>query len=446
MEPSQLEQIIVPLPDELKRLKSIIPLEFHDYVITASNANIYKCKSGLLEMDLLELSFRNELYLNLVMEYVPETVYRVLKHYSNMNQRMPLLYVKLYTYQIFRGLAYIHIVPRVCHRDVKPQNLLLDPHTHDVKLCDFESAKNPEPESGPENKRALHLYFANTLYSIALIYYSNIHCIFLKTADGREGTPTAVDPPEEEKFLGGIAKSLKPHKTVHLSEPPHQIVKGIYDQSPPTSIPQKFISSNGPSEHFEIPNKVSKINFESTGRMKQIKLKRRLYFLKSRTYSIIKKQLRKYEKNFILSYHQLMLSQGVILRRMKKDGNLRVGTKQMGMVYSSQSKIRGIIFYKFIPLNGVLYKPHFEQLFKEHGNFRWNFHSPLTKSVSKLTPELAGRDGRYEVHNIFGLGHRPTGDFKGIMQALPPRLIGVLQEKAKARPIGSGWIRKVTDE
>ena len=27
--------------------------------------------------------------------------------------------------QIFRGLAYIHTVPGVCHRDVKPQNVLV---------------------------------------------------------------------------------------------------------------------------------------------------------------------------------------------------------------------------------------------------------------------------------------------------------------------------------
>ncbi|KAK3017907.1 hypothetical protein RJ639_002783 [Escallonia herrerae] len=87
---------------------------------------------------------KNELFLNLVMEYVPETMYGVLKHYSNVKQRMPLIYVKLYTYQvrlIFRGLAYMHTVPRVCHRDLKPQNVLVDPLTHEVKICDFGSAK-----------------------------------------------------------------------------------------------------------------------------------------------------------------------------------------------------------------------------------------------------------------------------------------------------------------
>ena len=48
---------------------------------------------------------KDELFLNLVMEYVPETMYRVLKHYSNANQRMPLIYVKLYTYQVWNSLS-----------------------------------------------------------------------------------------------------------------------------------------------------------------------------------------------------------------------------------------------------------------------------------------------------------------------------------------------------
>ena len=34
---------------------------------------------------------KDELYLNLVLEYVPETVHRVVKHYNKMNQRMPFL-------------------------------------------------------------------------------------------------------------------------------------------------------------------------------------------------------------------------------------------------------------------------------------------------------------------------------------------------------------------
>ncbi len=83
---------------------------------------------------------QDEVYLNLVLEFVPETVYRISKHYAKAGQRMPTLFVKLYVLQMCRALAHIHAMG-VCHRDIKPQNLLVDTHTHVLKLCDFGSAK-----------------------------------------------------------------------------------------------------------------------------------------------------------------------------------------------------------------------------------------------------------------------------------------------------------------
>ncbi len=53
---------------------------------------------------------------------------------------MPTLFVKLYVFQMCRALAHIHAMG-VCHRDIKPQNLLVNTHTHELKLCDFGSAK-----------------------------------------------------------------------------------------------------------------------------------------------------------------------------------------------------------------------------------------------------------------------------------------------------------------
>lgn len=81
-----------------------------------------------------------DVYLNLVMEYIPETVYQTIRNHSRAQKTIPYFYTRLYAYQICRALAYCHD-KGICHRDIKPQNLLLDPTLHIVKLCDFGSAK-----------------------------------------------------------------------------------------------------------------------------------------------------------------------------------------------------------------------------------------------------------------------------------------------------------------
>ncbi len=81
-----------------------------------------------------------DVYLNLVLEYVPETLYSVNRYYTKRKELMPSIFIKIYTYQMLRALAHIHGMG-IAHRDIKPQNLLVDPLRHTLKLCDFGSAK-----------------------------------------------------------------------------------------------------------------------------------------------------------------------------------------------------------------------------------------------------------------------------------------------------------------
>lgn len=46
----------------------------------------------------------------------------------------------MFLYQILRGIAYCHS-HRVLHRDLKPQNLLIDRRTNALKLADFGLAR-----------------------------------------------------------------------------------------------------------------------------------------------------------------------------------------------------------------------------------------------------------------------------------------------------------------
>merc|ERR1712085_10490 len=118
-----------------------------------------------------------ETYLNVVMEYCSDTVYRVMKHYCKLKQPMPLIFVQLYSYQMSRACAYIHAVG-ICHRDIKPQNLLVDGRTHCLKLCDFGSAKRlvkGEPNVAyicSRYYRAPELIFGATDYTTAIDIWS----------------------------------------------------------------------------------------------------------------------------------------------------------------------------------------------------------------------------------------------------------------------------------
>jgi len=78
------------------------------------------------------------------MDYIPETMYRVLRYYAKMKMAFPDALGKIYSYQMFRSLAYIHGLG-ICHRDIKPQNVLVDTISHRVVMCDFGSAKKLNP-------------------------------------------------------------------------------------------------------------------------------------------------------------------------------------------------------------------------------------------------------------------------------------------------------------
>jgi len=132
---------------------------------------------------------KDEIYLNLVLEFIPETVYKVARQYSKSKQTIPAMFIKLYMYQLFRSLAYIHS-QGICHRDIKPQNLLLDPDSGILKLCDFGSAKHlvrGEPNVSyicSRYYRAPELIFGATDYTTNIDVWS-AGCVFAELMLGQ---------------------------------------------------------------------------------------------------------------------------------------------------------------------------------------------------------------------------------------------------------------------
>lgn len=108
-------------------------------------------------------------------EHAPRGSTRVLRfHFASCP--IPCI-LQLYVYQMCRSLAYLHGVG-ICHRDIKPQNLLVDTRTHILKLCDFGSAKALVPGEPSvayicsRYYRAPELIFGCTDYTVAIDVWS----------------------------------------------------------------------------------------------------------------------------------------------------------------------------------------------------------------------------------------------------------------------------------
>jgi len=154
-----------------------------------------------------------DVYLNLVMEFIQETVYQTIRTHARAHQTIPYMYIKCYSYQMCRAVAYCHSMG-ICHRDIKPQNLLLDPQTHTVKLCDFGSAKllvKGEPNVAyicSRYYRAPELIFESSSYTTSIDIWS-LGCViaelFLGTPlfQGGSGVDQLV---EIIKVLGAPSK------------------------------------------------------------------------------------------------------------------------------------------------------------------------------------------------------------------------------------------------
>jgi serine/threonine protein kinase len=119
----------------------------------------------------------SEIFLNIVMDFMPTSLHQHCKAIKSDHGHLATFCIKLYAFQMFSGLAYLHRIG-VAHRDLKPENVLVDPETGCLKICDFGCAKQLRP--GEESTsyiasryyRAPELILGSTHYTTAVDIWS----------------------------------------------------------------------------------------------------------------------------------------------------------------------------------------------------------------------------------------------------------------------------------
>ena len=74
-----------------------------------------------------------------------QMIHRARRLYQSSTTPIPILHipmiaVKVFAWQLLRAIGHLH-AKGIIHRDVKPQNILIEEDRYQLKLCDFGSAK-----------------------------------------------------------------------------------------------------------------------------------------------------------------------------------------------------------------------------------------------------------------------------------------------------------------
>ncbi|KII67610.1 Protein kinase gsk3 [Thelohanellus kitauei] len=80
-----------------------------------------------------------EAYTNLIFEYLPTNLSTLNSRYVSKGESFPIDLIKILLFQLLRGLSFLHR-NSVCHRDIKPDNLIVDDSNYTLKIGDFGSA------------------------------------------------------------------------------------------------------------------------------------------------------------------------------------------------------------------------------------------------------------------------------------------------------------------
>lgn len=153
---------------------------------------------------------RGEEFLSLVLEYLPSSMDKILKDAEKKKAPLPIATIKACMREFIKSLEYLHGLG-ICHRDIKPHNVLVDVETGQAKLCDFGCSKRLV-EGEPNIQyicaryyRAPEIVFSWAYYTCAIDMWS-VGCVMAELFTGKPLFPgkNSVDQ------LARIVKVLGP--------------------------------------------------------------------------------------------------------------------------------------------------------------------------------------------------------------------------------------------
>ena len=218
----------------MRRELKMLQMLKHDNVVEFQDAFIYKQN------------------LFIVFEYVEQNLLEVLeKSPDGLNPKL----IRSFVFQMCKAVHYLHI-NKMIHRDVKPENLLIDENMK-LKLCDFGFARKIILNDKNNNVDAMTDYVATRWYRSPELLLSNgiygpevdywaIGCIMGELADGNPMFPGENEVDQLDciiKILGNLPQEL----ANMFYENPTYNRREMLKVNRPESLERRYMGKLGPT-------------------------------------------------------------------------------------------------------------------------------------------------------------------------------------------------------
>lgn len=182
---------------------------------------------------------------------IPPIHTQVIKALRAQGRRIPAEHTCFWTYQLLRGLKYMHSAA-VLHRDLKPQNILLNSNsTCDLVVCDFGLSRVLDPAHPPRlSEFVVTRWYRAPEVTLTLNQYSSkmdlwsVGCILAEMLGGRPLFPgtnaidqmqrilTVIGSPAEEDLAWIASESTREYMRSQPQRPPTDLAAIFPDADP----------------------------------------------------------------------------------------------------------------------------------------------------------------------------------------------------------------------